>query len=483
MMAGRRDKDAREKRDKRQGGNGGSSSRRFSMFLRSCAFDYLLVLTVSAALVFTVSYGFNSAPDLRGDVGLIAGFCALLLVPLYAGAWSKRALVFSALGYVVLAAIVVVFISSLSPFQVDLFVDGQINDIETNYAVFALVLVAVPPVVYLLSRRTWGVAALLFLGALACGSIQFLYRDWITTQPGTIAAIVVYVGIGALFVMQGYRQGVMKSHIVKKTSFFAAFALGVVGALVCALIGIGAFYGIIKNLDISTVDAKPFEDYYSRDVVLYDGTYQRQLIYDPNTATSNLSDEVDETNDDEEGTAEGDTESSSGGFNFIGVFTDILNFDDWSSQLNAIFIELPMSLKVLLVLLPFAIVALIVWLRYRKRARRLAKMRGQPYTERVAYLYNFFIKGFGRLGIERPESATPLEFALSASNEMTGFMRNASKADFLGVTLIYQRAVFGAGNVSERDYRYVEDYYKSFFKNAHRRMGHLKWVLRGYWRI
>ena len=77
----------------------------------------------------------------------------------------------------------------------------------------------------------------------------------------------------------------------------------------------------------------------------------------------------------------------------------------------------------------------------------------------------------------------PLEFALAASGEMTGFMRNRSQADFLGITLIYQRAVYGSGNVTADDYRYVEDYYNAFFANAHKRMGHLRWAFRGFWRI
>ena len=299
-------------------------------------FDYLLVLVVSVALVFTVSYGFNSAPDLRGNVPFIAGVCAVLLLPLYAGGWSKRAVPIAAGVYVVLAVAAVAVISSMSPEAVDLFADGQVNDVENNFAVFGIVCVVVPPIVYLLSRRTWGVAVLFFLGVLACGAIQFLYRDWISSQPGTTAALVAYVGMGALFMVQGYRDGVMKSRIVKRTSFIGAFAFGVVGALACLGVGVAVFFGVVSGLGLSTVDAKPFEDYYSRPVVEYDGTFEQQQVYDPNLGTSNLSDEVDTTNDDESGSDSSEETESGGGFTVVGAIMDTLNIDDWNEAFESV---------------------------------------------------------------------------------------------------------------------------------------------------
>lgn len=460
-------------------------SRRLSLFLRASVFDYLVVLVVSSALTFTVSYGFNSAPDLRGNVALIAVASAVLLVPLYAGSWSKRMLPVSAVAYVALAVAVVAVIGSLSPEPAELFADGQVNDVESNYAVFGLVVIVVPPIVYLLSRRTWGVAVLLFVGVLACGTIQFLYRDWISSQPGTMAAVVVYVGIGALFMMQGYRQGVMNSRVVKKTSFPQAFAFGVVGSLACAGIGALAFFIIVSGLGLNTVDIKPFEDYYSRPVVEYNGTYQKQQVDDPDSGTDELNDEMDETKDDQSGADNLDSGSDfgGGGFNFVSSVVDTLDMDEWQESFDTLRYDLPMPLRVLFWLVPVLVVALIVYLRYRQRDRRLRQIELHPMPERVALLYNFFMESFKRLKIERPETATPIEFALSSAGELAGFTRNDSGADLLGITLIYQRAVYGAGNVSEADYRYVRDYYKAFFKNAHLRMGHPRWVLRGFWRI
>ena len=463
--------------------NRSGSSSRLSLFLRSVVFDFLLVLVVSVGLAFTVSYGFNSAPDLRGDVFVTAGVCALLLACLYAGSWSKRALVFAAVAYVLVAVGVVAGISALSPEAAPMFVDGQVNDVEQNYAVYAIVLVIVPLVVYLLSRRTLGVAVLLLAGALACGFIQFLYRDWISTQPGTAAALAVYVGIGALFVLQGYRQGVLKSASVQRTSFFAAFAFGVVGALVCVGVGVGVFYGVVDALGIETVNIKPFEDYYQRPVVEYDGGYTTQLIIDPELGTSVTSDELGETSDVAEGAEDQRDEDSGGGFTLVSVVSSIMSPDNWSEMFDAGFFNIPPDLAMLLVLVPLLLIAALVGLRLYWRRRRLKKLEQRPRAEAAVELYNFFMKGFSRLKIDKPASFTPLEFAMASATELAPFTRNASKTNLLDVTLIYQRAAYGAGNVSDADWNRLKDYYNSFFEHAHARMGTFKWALRGFWRI
>lgn len=461
------------------GGTRGAS--RLGLFLRSSVFDYLLVLAVSTGLVFTVSYGFYSAPDLRGNVALEAGVCAVLLAILYAGSWSKRAVAFSAIGYVVAAVAVIGAFAALSPGSPPMFADGQVNDVEENYAVFAMVLVIVPVVVYLLSRRPVGVVVLFLLGALACGTIQFLYRDWMAEQPGALAALLVYIGMGALFVTQGYRQGVLASHHAKKTSFFGAFAFGVVASALCALVAAGLFFGIVAGLGLETANIKPFQDYYQRPVIEYEGVYDLQSVDNPDETTDDLNENMEDSNENAEDSGEDDSEG--GGFSAVSVIVNTFNPDNWNSVFEAVSFNVPLSLRFLIVFVPVAIVALVVGLRLYVRKRRLRKISSWPAAERVVYLYDFFMKRFKRLKVDRAASLTPLEFALSASGELAPFARNASNTDFLTVTLLYQRAAFGLRPVEDDEYQLVEDYYNAFFKTAHRQTGHLKWAFWRFWRI
>ena len=459
-------------------------SSHLNLFLRSSIFDYVLVLVVAAALTFTVSFAFYSASGLRSNIVFTVVITAILLVPLYAGAWSKRALTPAIIGYIVLAIAVIAGISFMAPESTELFVDGQINDTDSNYAIYGIVVVVVPVLVYLLSRRTWGVAVLLFAVALACGSVQFLYRDWISTQPGTAAAILAFAGTGALFVVQGYRQGVLRARHVKRTAFGASFLFGVGLAALCSALAVGLYFLIIPNLGLSTIDIKPFQDYYQRPVIEYDGTYEQELVIDPNLGTSAVNEDMQDTSSDAQGkAAEDESSEAGGGFSVSQLVIDTLNPDNWQEALDAIRYDLPLSLKFLLAFIPIALIVAAILLRRSVRNRRLVKMATRPFDERVVILYDFFLKRFKRLKIDKSPSATPLEFALDSSSELAPFVRNDSKTNFLDITLIYQRACYGAHNVSAADYAQCEDYYRAFFKNAKSRMSGLKWAFWGFWRI
>ena len=97
---------------------------RLRLFLRAAVGDFTLVLVASVGLVLTVSFGFESAPVLRGNTFVITLAALPLLCILYAGAWSKRAAAFSAVGVVLYCVIVLGACVAAQPYQVELFVGG-----------------------------------------------------------------------------------------------------------------------------------------------------------------------------------------------------------------------------------------------------------------------------------------------------------------------------------------------------------------------
>lgn len=110
------------------------------------------------------------------------------------------------MGYVVASAIVIGALAAAMPAGMAVFSGGVIDDSADSYVVFGLVLVAVPAVVYLLSRRPAGMAVLVLAATIALGTIQFLYRGWVSSQPGTAVALFVYGALAALFVNRAYRR-------------------------------------------------------------------------------------------------------------------------------------------------------------------------------------------------------------------------------------------------------------------------------------
>lgn len=168
--------------------SGTSACKRLAGFLKASALDFVLVLFVSVALVMTVSFAFNSAPDYRGNAVLVALLCLPMLLILFAGSWSRRAVLPSAIAAIVYAVLLMLAAMTLTTSAgIALFVDGQLNDVAGNLIVFASVVIVVPVLVYLLSRRTVGLVFLLIAGVLSCCWVQFLYRDWANSMGVSVS--------------------------------------------------------------------------------------------------------------------------------------------------------------------------------------------------------------------------------------------------------------------------------------------------------
>lgn len=461
---------------------------RLALFLKSSAFDFLLVLIVSVALTFTVSYGFESAAGYRGNVVLIVGITVPLLLALFLGSWSKRALVPSVVITVVLAVIIVAGAMVLMSPEVGLFTDaGAINDVEGNYVPFAIVAVVVPVIVYLLSRRTAGLVFLLILGVMACGVIQFLYRDWLSDQPGLPAAVGVLLGIAMLFVYQGYKQSVYSAKRVKRTSFFGAFGFSALVGMVCVAVGLAVFYGAVANLDLGTPVIKPFESYVARPTQENAGAYEKQDVYGDDT-TDDTDDDMDETNQNAEGgdSESNDAQENAGPISTIGNFIKQITGQDSSHEdednESISYLILNLVMPIVITLLVLLCVGIIVFWHYRRKMR-LKRIDAYPPQYRVWYLYTFLLERLRRLKIVKPDHLTPLEFAIGFEQTLAPFTRDTGGVDFAGVTGVYMDACYGGGTVSLEDYERVVSYYRAFFKNARRHVGWPKWVLWKFWRI
>jgi hypothetical protein len=458
------------------------NSRR-NLFLRSNLFDFALALIVSTALVYTAGYGFYSAPALRGNVLVDAFICLLALVPLYAGLWSKRTVAVGLIGYAAVAVCVCVVLGVMMPDGVPLFVDGSVNDTEDNWVVFGMVAVFVPLVVFLLSRRTWGAALLFVLGVLTCAVIQFLYREFMTDLNGLAAALVVYLGCAAIYIYTNYKRNLYAAERVESTSFGKAFLWSLGLSAACLAVGAAVFFGIVASLGITTPDIRPFEDYYQRPTVEYTGVYTEQQIENQDITTNQTNDEQQDSNQNAEGgnqsdsqTEENQSEQSSS--------RSIMGFDinDWNEQFQAINYRI---LELTGIIIAIAVVALIIaaiLLRRHRRVTRLKRIEGKPPSYRIAYLYNFFLNRFAALGIKRGKTLTPLEFAIASAGRLAPYKRNKSRIDFLEITLLYQRAAYGIGDLTDEDCKRVEDFYWGFFENAREQLGKFKWAF-AFWRL
>lgn len=463
------------------------TSERLGLFLRGSAFDLVLVLVASVTLAMAVSYAFNSAPALKTNVFLIAAVELPLLVILYAGSWSKRAVAWSAVAAVVYAIVVVAVFCALSPSSTPVFANGAVNDSEDSYFVFALVVLAVTAIVYLLSRRRIGSVVLLIGGVIAFEVVQFLYRDWLSAQNGTVVFLVGLVALIALYVFQNYRSSIYHARRIKKTSFAAASGTAVVLSVVCVGIGALVFFGVIAGLGLSTPQIKPFKDYFTRPVIEYSGNYERQLVDDPNKKTNQLSDQTATTSKNAKGGSDKqstDQDQQKTTDNSVKTGSTVsLDTNSWQQAFQTISYR-QFALTVLMVVLVIAaLVTLVVLLWRARRTRRLKRIASRSLDYRIWYLYRFLVNRFSRLGMKKDPTLTDMEFAMANRAAMLPFAQGTGGIDFLTVTLIYQRACYDPTGVIEKDYQNVERFYRAFFKNARSQCGFFKWVFWRFWRL
>ena len=462
-------------------------STRLRLFIESSIPDFILVVIVSTALTFTLSYGFYSAWDYRGNIALITVISIFMSLALFLGSWSKKALAPSALAAVIVAGVVVGGAIASSPEP--MFSDG-LNDVSGNYGIFALLAVVVPVVTFLLSRRTVTLVFLLAFAVISCGTIQFLYRDWMTDQPGIPATIVVMIGIGMMFVYQCYKQSIYSANRLKRTSFAGAFAFSALTGVVCVLVGALVFYGLIQAAGLTTPEIKFFEEYVSPPTVEVDSNYQEKDDEGDET-TDETNDEEEETSQEGEGGDSDQQDSSVLGFldqtimadaarAIVGLTQQQSDDDTGAEDIQYLIIVWTLIITILLIVL--LALSIILFQRYR-RTLRLKRIEKRSNAYQVWYLYTFLLGRFRRLRIRKPAQLTPLEFAVGFSKAMLPFTRETGGVDFVEVSSLYQDVVFGDCQPTDEELARVKDYYRAFFKNARQYVGWPKWLLYKYWRI
>lgn len=456
-------------------------SDRVRLWLSSLAPDFVMVLLVSAALTFTVSFAFNSAWAYRGNVALIVALTVPLLLALYAGTWSKRALVPSAAATVVIALVIIGGAVATSPEP--LIAGGMVNDAEGSYGIFAITLVVVSVVTFLLSRRPAGLVFLLIGSVIACGAVQFLYREWVVEQPGIPAFLAMLFGVVMLFTYESYKQSVYSADRVKKTSFAGAFSFAALVAAVCVLVGTGVFYGAVTGFDVTTPEIKPFESYVSPPVDESGDDYQTMQA--TGDETSDITDEdMAETNE----SGEGDSQQDQGTFLGDTVMADIARALVGYSSVDESDVEIAnymISQVTGIITAVFAVLAVVavILLQRARRALRLRLIAKKSNGYQVWYLYTWLLGRFRRLKLRKPQHLTPMEYAVGASRAMKSFTRGTGGVDFVEVSGLYQDVAFGGHNPTDEELERVKRYYRCFFRNARMRVGWPKWLIWKYWRI
>lgn len=460
-------------------------SSQFRRFLHSNVYEFALVLVLSVALGYAILSGFEASLALRSRIEIEIPLVGTLLLILYAGSWSRKARIISilsAIAYIIASIVVALVLAStqVAPF------DGMVvNDVEGNHAIFVVALLATTLICYLLSRSRAGTVALTLVSVFCCSVVQFLFRGWLADEGGLVDFIIVLVASIVLIVYRRYRICMDKSELKTKPTFGMSMVVG--GVVAMCSIGLSAlvFVMLINPLNLSTPILKPFEYRIIPPVVEYTGTYDQYLVEDPDKFTSLLNERENATTSNAQGGSVPDQEKEEKAQNPLITFLQsmmIFSDEDWMEDFDPHMFERMRFAFVIVVILVLLAIALVIFLRIRRRDVRLKRLEDRPLAERVTYLYGFLLSRLKRLGLGKPETSTPLEFAYDSRRNLVPFTRGTQQVDFVRVTIIYQRAAYGSMEITQEEYETVRRYYRAFFGNAHRYLGTPKWLIQ-FWRI
>jgi len=116
--------------------------------------------------------------------------------------------------------------------------------------------------------------------------------------------------------------------------------------------------------------------------------------------------------------------------------------------------------------------------RIRSRRRYLEQVAGMERTEQVQEFYRFYLTRFGRMGVAKPEYATPFEFAGENESRLAAFAANETGATFSRLTDSFVQAVYGGIRPDEPDLADYRAFYTAFYKNCRQYLGRPRYYLK-----
>ena len=435
----------------------------FSRYFKSKVWELLFCAVAASALSYTVCSGFYATRPLQAYPLAIAGISIAITVVLFLIAYNARSAICGGIAFGAVVVAVVWLLAATGPGETPL------DDVEGNYALFAIVVIASTLLVYLGSRTQVLTVVLLVVGVYASETMEYLY--W----GNHVAALLVFMVAGvALMLQKGYQRTVANTSAGRVS--FAPIALSAlaIGA-VALLVGAGVYYFAIAPLDPPNQTVKLFTEYRRIDEIEVRGT--GATTADQGGQSGNLAggDSV-----------ESDESAADDPFDMVqSSFTEMVDnlqdqLGDTGAALQLFPPDLLALLAALLVAALFALPVLLKKLQRRMRYNRLVKPGGQ---EAAKNLYRFFLDRFRKLKLARPDEVSLSAYAAGFEQSFERF--EAPSAERLGVsegsafsrlTDLYVRSVYGDERLNDDEVAAFVRYYDSFYRNACRYVGRPRYV-------
>lgn len=470
----------------------------FSDFMRDNAGEYILVLLSAWAVGVTSLDGFflftvSDAIGYWGRAVFVLVVEAFLLVVLYAASFQRKRVVFGAVAYVAIAAVMVVVALVASSGE------NPYEDAEGNYFYLAVLLAVVPAACFLLTRTLVGSAVWFVAAAFVCSVIQAFYE---CEELGF--AILATATSLALIVHKNFRLGVEQADAATRPSVAGVFGSAV--APVAVVVGLASviWFAIIAPLNPGVIDVKLITEYRSLPIEYFIGTAEEKpvlnlemttddlvegdpyttddLVEDPDSdviidSKSLLEQQQQEEQEEQESGSEAEGGESAGGGTEEALDEESLEpeYDTQSYSVEFPWIILRIVIAALLVALVLGyFIGRRVW-----RKKNLEKMLGLPPRQQVVQIYRFLLGRLGRLGFTIPVGSTVSEWSWSSRRSMD-VLDEVAGVPFDKLTETYIACDYGKYEPTEEDVVPFVAYYLGFWQAAREQLGNFKYFFKSF---
>jgi hypothetical protein len=416
--------------------------------------ELILCALISAGLSYNVSAGYDMKSPWQENTIAAAGIALAVSFVLSACYHRKKGVLISACVSVaaILAEVVILFTSGA-------FSGG--TAIDNNPNLFAIIAISASILVFWLTRRRAAIAVLFLGGTFLTAAFDLL------KYPVSLYGYLIFLfGLFLLLPFRIYRRSMLQGDL-PKGRLQARILQPVAISLLVMLLSSGIYYGIVKPMSPPVDERKLTQRLMSMEVMEKLGIATKTIIYTDQPVI--LDDPL--MRQDQEQLKDREQEKDQKNLNHDG------RLGNGSKLVSAVAITYKKAVHMLwiaapaiLLLLALAILGKLV-LRKRWYHGLLKKSR----EEAVLILYAYFLKKLKKAGYRRAKDLTLLEYAVGSNEILSRF--SVYDADFLKLTQIYQKILYGYHRISEQELDLFLDFYKEFFKNLKKEMGTLKFCL------
>lgn len=430
--------------------------------------ELALSAMVSAALCYTVQGGFNISEAVHGAVWLDALVCLALQGILLAGVFAPRRKVVAFVGYALVSLVACAVSIAVAP------AGNPIADQPQNPFVATALFVVVNLAVFALARRRVTCVVMFGLGAFVCGFTQFLY-----TMNMLVAAVAFLVSAGMLVAFRAYSE---TADLIGGEVAPLLGSATLVGSLLplaaCAAAAV-VVLGVVMPLNPPHASIKLLNEY----VAYEEDRVKTSVELDENAEKTLTSSTVDEaleprtTTDLKTDTSippqvkpEQEPPQEEAKDYLSGDYSDV-DLSGLIDDMQALALDPPFPWGLVVGGILLLAVLLLTLPRYIVHRVRLRRIAAQAPREQIASLYAFFLSRFKKLGMEKPATASPVEYANLFRRRLAPYVGAQEAGSFDHLTALLVQQEYAGAEPDAEDLEWMYWLYRMFYKRCRKELG------------